>query len=936
MNVIIFKVKGNTLTRVGGVDPASAGGKQTRFRFLFDDNDWKGVTTATVTQFFDIRESKNIIISDIRNGVAECELHSDLRAISGVLWVGITGVNPQSGQTLDCVLTAVPVGHGGAVSEVISTKLYLQFLDYVLGIKEQIKAIEDKLIDEDNPITTSLIQNLAITPEKLDRKYWEKIAPVDTVIKKADDLFNVTGFINSGRSIALINVDMTVNIGEDEVELVNINGFCYAVGIKFDSGDTVYLNNITDGTQWKINRYNEGSELVPIYKLQCFRFGVSDGTITPEKLDRKYLERCVTEYGETISTFAELFEKVGRINRGGNLGFVKLYVSDSEKETVLNYGYISGDFMAVGTPTNSDICLINLRSGENWTVSKNDEEKYSAYKVDALTPRVVQLEKNAKITVLGDINSMSELMTYSFSKDYLYHFYATGSLGDLIGEGYCFGRYSTEENPETGALTNKFLEVFNFTTLKTWKINFKEGTAKLMSGFEAVNDIGTMEIEDFQSFSFKEDVLYKFDYGDYSDCLGVYENSLDSSVLKFISLRNGKTGEVDTTTGELTELGGTGAGADGKSAYEIALDLGFEGTKEEWLLSLKGADGAQGPQGEKGDKGDRGNSGVYIGSGDMPDDCNVQIDPTGEAVDLSEFATKEYVDNAIENIETGGASGSGSSETLVFEHKWENHIAHTVTAIDFENFTMTLDDTTGIPTDTTGKNQNYFQLDMFGGNAILMNVMPIELIRENFKVQAIGDNKVQFLDNNNTVIQFTDTGNIDLTKFKLWVFNKSQSQAVNVENLETNHKYHAIFDFEGFHHITASIGLPECVAEMQNGYALQGLRSSNLYSLYTAGFNHYNDTVSFRSCADGCMILPAKIEVYITPELYNGQRRALLELTVNYCVYDTTKYRIKNQYAYAKGWANNEVSKIVFKAGNAGWHGNAKARIYDCGEVDLW
>lgn len=32
-------------------------------------------------------------------------------------------------------------------------------------------------------------------------------------------------------------------------------------------------------------------------------------------------------------------------------------------------------------------------------------------------------------------------------------------------------------------------------------------------------------------------------------------------------------------------------GADGKSAYELAVDLGFEGTEEEWIASLKGKDG---------------------------------------------------------------------------------------------------------------------------------------------------------------------------------------------------------------------------------------------------------------------------------------------------------------------------------------------------------
>ena len=38
----------------------------------------------------------------------------------------------------------------------------------------------------------------------------------------------------------------------------------------------------------------------------------------------------------------------------------------------------------------------------------------------------------------------------------------------------------------------------------------------------------------------------------------------------------------------------------GKSAYEIAVINGFEGTEAEWLASLKGEKGVIGPQGEKG------------------------------------------------------------------------------------------------------------------------------------------------------------------------------------------------------------------------------------------------------------------------------------------------------------------------------------------------
>ena len=57
---------------------------------------------------------------------------------------------------------------------------------------------------------------------------------------------------------------------------------------------------------------------------------------------------------------------------------------------------------------------------------------------------------------------------------------------------------------------------------------------------------------------------------------------------------------------------------DGKSAYEIAVEHGYEGTEEEWLESLKGAagakgekgdTGAQGAQGERGEKGEPGTNG---------------------------------------------------------------------------------------------------------------------------------------------------------------------------------------------------------------------------------------------------------------------------------------------------------------------------------------
>ena len=63
-------------------------------------------------------------------------------------------------------------------------------------------------------------------------------------------------------------------------------------------------------------------------------------------------------------------------------------------------------------------------------------------------------------------------------------------------------------------------------------------------------------------------------------------------------------GEYSDSEATVTEYAATGEagepgadGADGKSAYELAVENGFEGTLEEWLESLKGEAGADGTSG---------------------------------------------------------------------------------------------------------------------------------------------------------------------------------------------------------------------------------------------------------------------------------------------------------------------------------------------------
>ena len=73
--------------------------------------------------------------------------------------------------------------------------------------------------------------------------------------------------------------------------------------------------------------------------------------------------------------------------------------------------------------------------------------------------------------------------------------------------------------------------------------------------------------------------------------------------------------------------GGGGAGEPGKSAYEIAVEQGFEGDEQAWLESLKGEKGDPGPQGPPGADGKDGADGEQGPPGPPGKDAEPQFTP---------------------------------------------------------------------------------------------------------------------------------------------------------------------------------------------------------------------------------------------------------------------------------------------------------------------
>ena len=93
----------------------------------------------------------------------------------------------------------------------------------------------------------------------------------------------------------------------------------------------------------------------------------------------------------------------------------------------------------------------------------------------------------------------------------------------------------------------------------------------------------------------------------------------------------------------------------GLSAYEIAVDNGFDGTEQEWLQSLKGQQGKKGEQGLKGDKGEQGLQGIQGEKGD-----------TGEKGDKGDsFTYADFTQEQLTSLkgEKGDKGDKGDTST---------------------------------------------------------------------------------------------------------------------------------------------------------------------------------------------------------------------------------------------------------------------------------
>jgi hypothetical protein len=98
--------------------------------------------------------------------------------------------------------------------------------------------------------------------------------------------------------------------------------------------------------------------------------------------------------------------------------------------------------------------------------------------------------------------------------------------------------------------------------------------------------------------------------------------------------------KAEAAVGRVSHIGINGNWYEWDAASGQFVDTGVKAQGPAGPAGPAGADGSKGADGEagpKGEKGEDGNSGVYVGSGDMPEWCNVQVDPNGDPTDMSDI-----------------------------------------------------------------------------------------------------------------------------------------------------------------------------------------------------------------------------------------------------------------------------------------------------------
>ncbi|HFL2415210.1 TPA: BppU family phage baseplate upper protein [Clostridioides difficile] len=512
---------------------------------------------------------------------------------------------------LDKPETFNPTKHTHLMSDITGLKLDADTVTYNNKISNLNSINVQKAIDELKGIVDSKSDSIMYT-KTVEQNEW----------KLTNDLYSIEiphNLSSKNLFISILNNDTNINlissykiIDIDTIEIYNDEAINATVVVLGNSSNVSYIPVIGDNGNWFINNIDTKKSSVGITGdkgdkgeqgdigltgdtgKSAYEIALEDGFVGSKDewlLSLKGEEGITPTIGYNGNWFLGNID-TGKISKGekgdvgagleikgafdtveelpqeGNTGDAyliqrHLYIWDNIKKWV-DCGIIQGEKGENGTSNWEDI----LNKPDKFNPSKHihamdDIEglKLSAdtvtYNNETSNLKAVNVQK-AIDELKNEIDTKSELMIYTqnitldnwLEKDDLYYIEINHNLSSK----------------------NLFISILNIDT----NIN-------LITSYKIIND-NTINI--YNDTPVNANVL-------------VISDNININYLPTIG-ENGNWFLGDTDTGK-SSIGKTGSKGDtGKSAYEIALEDGFVGSKEDWLLSLKG---------NKGDKGDVGNEG---------------------------------------------------------------------------------------------------------------------------------------------------------------------------------------------------------------------------------------------------------------------------------------------------------------------------------------
>lgn len=491
----------------------------------------------------------------------------------------------------------------------------------------------------------------SLTPDYFDRTYleWSNRTSVNTYA----DLDNII------ESDTNLNTAFTVMFsGLSPIKSVVGDGTFFV--LKSNTSESLLLINVDNGEMW---RYTQGAN------------EVTRASVTKEDLENLDIDNSDSDssdkwryYKVDVYTLDDLDMTINHLT-GSTVAdahqvMLRFHVPyGSELADRVQEGVCIGIVDIEHIDATPVLRFINLTTGVIW-------------RYRAIYDRAFEIISGSAVTNAGVFSTIENLRAYEFKENCLYKIYtpSNSSLTTLLGGSYGVYwlalywvdysdgnlKYLTLTNLENGRIgtlcvdngswDERYIEVNDgfsptakvtqTTDGATITITDKDGTttANIVNGKDGKDGTdgqdGYTPIKGVDYFDGKDGAdgtdgqdgkdgytpQKGIDYFDGADGKDGVDGNDGYTPIKGVDYFDGADGKDGTN------------GGDGKSAFEIALDNGFEGTETEWLESLKGS------------------SGVYVGSGEMPDDCNVQINPDGVATTIEYL--REVLKPTGENINT--------------------------------------------------------------------------------------------------------------------------------------------------------------------------------------------------------------------------------------------------------------------------------------------